>query len=309
MNINISDLEQFCAIVEEPNLRKVSEKHFISQPALSQKLTKLEDEFGVKLFIRNNRTLEITEYGELLYSCARKVMGELEKCKNDIQKIKGESDILSIAGDNMYFYAFIMPLFLSAHSNMEFVRSHFDEDTTMQALLDNACDLVVSAHRLSEEDPGIESVFIMEYQLYVSATAEYPFFHDKEIAFRELDGLSFVRTDLDTYETKTLDKFLTRNNINLNVKYQSGRDSLTIFKRNSNLLVFTTSYNLLINDQYEGRRYIHISDYPLNGYPLYLSYRKSSSKLPLITELLIWIKKMMKETELQNPEFKNIRHI
>lgn len=62
------------AIVEsEGNLTKAAEKMFISQPALSQILKKVEDEHGVKLFDRRKNPMSMTAAGRLYVRTARAV--------------------------------------------------------------------------------------------------------------------------------------------------------------------------------------------------------------------------------------------
>lgn len=55
---------------QEKSMVKASERLFISQPAISYRLTRMENEFGQSLFIRSNRGVEMTSAGLRLYSFA-----------------------------------------------------------------------------------------------------------------------------------------------------------------------------------------------------------------------------------------------
>ena len=66
--MEIHQLEQFKAIAESRTMREAADKLFISQPALSQNLKKLEAELGCTLFDRAHNQLAITPYGCLLYT-------------------------------------------------------------------------------------------------------------------------------------------------------------------------------------------------------------------------------------------------
>lgn len=57
-------------LYQEKSMVKASERLFISQPAISYRLTRMENEFGQSLFIRNNRGVEMTSAGLRLYSFA-----------------------------------------------------------------------------------------------------------------------------------------------------------------------------------------------------------------------------------------------
>lgn len=68
------EMEYVIVIAQEKNLSKAAERLFISQPALSRFLGKLEDELGTPLFERKNRQYIPTMAGELYLDTARKIL-------------------------------------------------------------------------------------------------------------------------------------------------------------------------------------------------------------------------------------------
>lgn len=58
-------IEYVIAIAEEKSLSKAAERLYLSQPALSQRLKKLEDELGTKLFTRERDGLTLTDAGRI----------------------------------------------------------------------------------------------------------------------------------------------------------------------------------------------------------------------------------------------------
>jgi LysR family nitrogen assimilation transcriptional regulator len=61
--MNLRQLEIFIAIVEEGSLTRAAERVHIVQPALTQQIKVLEDEFGVPLLVRSSRGVRPTEAG------------------------------------------------------------------------------------------------------------------------------------------------------------------------------------------------------------------------------------------------------
>ena len=53
-------------LYEEQNITHTAKKLFISQPAISDRLKRLEAEFGCQLFIRQPRGILFTSQGEML---------------------------------------------------------------------------------------------------------------------------------------------------------------------------------------------------------------------------------------------------
>lgn len=64
------ELHVFSVIVEQSSMNKASTLLNLSQPALSRKLAKLEDEVGAQLFRRIGKRLELTRIGQLTYEYA-----------------------------------------------------------------------------------------------------------------------------------------------------------------------------------------------------------------------------------------------
>lgn len=91
--MNEKDWLLLVTLDEERNITKAAERLFISQPALSYRINKLEEEFRSKLFIRNRKGLYFTPQGEYLVQYAKRMIAELQESKETIQsmdtKVKG----------------------------------------------------------------------------------------------------------------------------------------------------------------------------------------------------------------------------
>lgn len=72
--MELLDLEHFIAVVNEGNLSRASEKLFITQPALSQCISRLETDIGNLLFDRSQRGIVLTETGHAFYRIAGKML-------------------------------------------------------------------------------------------------------------------------------------------------------------------------------------------------------------------------------------------
>jgi LysR family transcriptional regulator, regulatory protein for tcuABC len=77
--MDLRQLRYFAQIVECGSLSKASRQLFIAQPALSQQVSKLEEEVGKPLLNRSSRGVAPTENGLALYHHARFMLRQLEQ--------------------------------------------------------------------------------------------------------------------------------------------------------------------------------------------------------------------------------------
>ena len=89
MQIN-KNPEYFLTIASEGSFSRAARKLYVSQPYLSQHVTRLEEEFGVKLLDRSTVPLRVTEAGEIYVKY-------LESCRQLSQKLLG--DFASLGAD------------------------------------------------------------------------------------------------------------------------------------------------------------------------------------------------------------------
>jgi len=83
----LSSYRIFNAVAETGNLSKAAKELFISQPAISKAVSKLEQSLSVKLFTRNSRGVKLTEEGALLYEYTCSAFEALRQGEESIRKI------------------------------------------------------------------------------------------------------------------------------------------------------------------------------------------------------------------------------
>lgn len=112
--LEFKQLRYFIAIAESSSFSKAAQKLFITQPALSQQVSKLEEQLGVKLLERNTRSFQLTAAGWDLYHHAMHLLQELESTVNSVLatdslgfvsetiRIALEDNIFSLQGTGAY---------------------------------------------------------------------------------------------------------------------------------------------------------------------------------------------------------------
>lgn len=72
--MNTVQLECFLAVAQYLNFSKAAESVSITQPAVSHQIGSLEDELGVKLFVRTSKSVSLTREGIMFISDAEQIL-------------------------------------------------------------------------------------------------------------------------------------------------------------------------------------------------------------------------------------------
>ena len=107
----LSSYHIFNAVAETGNLSKAAKSLYISQPAISRAVSKLEQNLSVKLFIRGSRGVHLTEEGKLLYAHTKSAFDFLRQGEENIRRIHHlGAGILRIGVSTTLYKHLFMPL-------------------------------------------------------------------------------------------------------------------------------------------------------------------------------------------------------
>jgi len=195
--LNIDDLVVFVEAAECSNFSKAGRKLHLTQPAISQKISSLEDRFGVKLFTRQGRSMCLTESGQVLEPLAKEVIGlarRLDETMVSLQgKVIGEMTVGCSTASGKYLLPGLIALF---RQQFPMVRINV-EVTSRKSVLDKLsvgdCALGVSSKKIGHRDLEYKELFTDDVILVVPADhpwANYPQIHpddllDEPIILRE----------------------------------------------------------------------------------------------------------------------------
>ncbi len=121
--MELRQLQYTIQIAEERNFSRAADKLHIAQPSLSQQLSKLEQELGVKLFQRNTSTVELTHAGASFIEHARKIMDAVEQLRQEMDDISqlraGRVVIGSMPITGSHLLPYVLPAFNVAYPDIQ----------------------------------------------------------------------------------------------------------------------------------------------------------------------------------------------
>lgn len=97
------------AIYQERSFSRAARKLFISQPALSNKIKKIEEQLGVTIFDRSNNPIQLTPAGKCYIEALEKIMEIEDDLQTQLRQLATRrTDTLTI-GSASYFCSWVLP--------------------------------------------------------------------------------------------------------------------------------------------------------------------------------------------------------
>ena len=96
-NVELRHLRYFLAVAHELHFGLAAKRLNMSQPPLSQQIIQLEEELGVKLFVRTKRRVQLTRAGQLFEEECRKILLSVDQAASiAVRADKGQIGQLTI---------------------------------------------------------------------------------------------------------------------------------------------------------------------------------------------------------------------
>ncbi|WP_075578909.1 LysR family transcriptional regulator [Acidaminococcus massiliensis] len=142
-----NDLEKIIAIFEEGSMAKAAQKLFITQPALSKSLAKVEKELGEVLFIRSNNGLIPTYAGKYFVEKAYQIMKLYEDVRVEFCELnhmrKGTLKLGSAERIGALLLPELLKKFSARYPNIQIDIVEENSHTLEEKLLMGAIDLAI----------------------------------------------------------------------------------------------------------------------------------------------------------------------
>lgn len=186
--MTLTELKFIVAVAQERNFRRASEKCFVSQPALSLAIKKLEDELNVILFERSRTDVSPTEIGAKIVEQASKVLEEASRIKQIAElgknQLIGALKLGMIHSVGPYLLPEIIPILRKIAPDMPLeVEENLTANLEMQ-LRNGVIDAAIIA--LPFEVPGLQYRALYDEEFDVVVPCQHHWAERKSIRPEEL---------------------------------------------------------------------------------------------------------------------------
>jgi DNA-binding transcriptional LysR family regulator len=185
--INLHQLKLFKTVVEFDGFTKASEFLYISQPAISMQIKKLEADIGLQLLERCGHQIQLTQAGQELFKYATEILLLMEETEEKMQNLRGMNGAKIRLGvsttPGVYLLPSLITYFRKQYPKIEVDIIIQNSRSIEEKLLNNTIDLAILGEKINY-DPSIQTEFLTTDELVFISGKNH------ELANKQINRLS-----------------------------------------------------------------------------------------------------------------------
>jgi DNA-binding transcriptional LysR family regulator len=194
MRFDLVDLNLFIAVADSRSITRGADRAHLALASASARIKGLEDAFGVVLFKRGRRGVELTAAGESLLDHARLVIHNVDAMRGDLARfasgMRASVHLLANTSGLSEHLPRALASFLREHPDINVDVEERESTDIAAAIASGAADLGFAAeHALPE---NVERFTFSEDRLTLVTARKGPFAGRRQIDFQEAAACSFV---------------------------------------------------------------------------------------------------------------------
>ena len=189
--MNLTQLRAFHLVARAGSFSAAARTEGLSQPTLSAQVKTLESTYGVGLFNRRGRGVQMTPAGQSLFNVTARLFAAEEEARS---LLAGSRNLtrghLRVSADSAYHVVPILAAMKKRHEGLTFTLKIDNSAAVLEHLIDHAADVAVMAKVTS--DPRIHSMKLREDRLILFVTRTHPWSRRRRVSLADLAGRDIV---------------------------------------------------------------------------------------------------------------------
>ncbi|MDR1619547.1 MAG: LysR family transcriptional regulator [Clostridiales bacterium] len=220
----------FCTVARCGSLSHAARELYISQPAVSQAMRRLEDSLGCSLFTRTSRGITFTGEGRMLYSYADKAVSLVTAAEDKLNRMRTlQSGGLMIGASDTLCQYFLLPYLERFHSEYPEVQLQVTNRTTpetVELLKIGKVDIALVNLPVDDEALSVREC-LQVHDVFVAAD-RFEHFKGQKISLDLLAREPLVLLEQASNSRKYLDMFAAQQGVTLHPEIELGAHSLLV---------------------------------------------------------------------------------
>lgn len=211
MHFTLQQLKLFEAVSRNGSYTRAAEELFLTQPAVSIQIKRLEEQVGLPLFELVGKKIFPTAAGEAMYEASKDILNRVEELKDSVIELKGEVKgplKLSVVTTSKYFMPHLLGAFLQRYPEVEPKLRFTNRANVIDRLVNNEDDFVVMGQ--IPEDSNLEAYPFLENILCVVAPPDHPLASKKNIDLATLEKERFLEREVGSGTRLVFDSMMEK---------------------------------------------------------------------------------------------------
>lgn len=209
MNYTFHQLQIFLKVCELGSITKASEELFLTQPAVSIQLKKLQDQFEIPLTELIGRKIYITDFGKEIETAAKKILIESDNITTITDQFKGlltGQISISVVSTGKYVLPYFLGNFFEKHPSINLDMDVTNKAKVISSLVNNEVDFALVS--VLPGELNVKKVELMENILHLVSNKS-----SKATSLKKLDNKPFIFREEGSATRNAMEAFLTSKNI------------------------------------------------------------------------------------------------
>ena len=188
--MNLTELRYFLEVAKESHYTKAANNLNVPQPAISRAVKNLEKEFKIKIFKKDKRNIQLTDYGKIIYKHADIIINELNNIKlelNDTVDNKYKTVTLLVNSASNQIQKLLID-FQKSHKNINLRVRQLDSIEYKEGKINY--DLIIrSKETFSQAD---NQIALLEENLLLAIPKKHPLANKHTINLQDVRNENFI---------------------------------------------------------------------------------------------------------------------
>lgn len=216
-----SQLRSFHAVASEGSFTAAAAAIHVGQPTISTQIKALEEHYGVTLFHRVGRNVQLSDCGRALFRISQKILKQEEEARDLLRSYGGIlTGDLRVGAVGPYHATGMLAMFNQKHPGINLTVTLGNSMEMVDLLTNYSVDVAVLAH--TEDNPAIHARPFSRHPVVVFVNAAHPFANRSEIKLVELQGQRFVHREVGSTTRLAFEVALKENGITVNPIMEMG---------------------------------------------------------------------------------------
>ena len=217
--MNLNQLKIFYTSVKEGNLSAAAELLFITQPAVTKSIQRLQEHYELKFIDYVGRKLVLTDAGQALYKIAENIFEMENYAEESIKDFKerkrGHIRILASESFGDYYLPEVVIPFCKAHPLVQVSMNILPTDLVVENTAGLKCDVGFISYAVRHEKLTVREV--LEDELVIITSKRHPLKGKRVLRPNDLEGQSMIMHEEGSAPRRAIDDFLQRHGITIKI--------------------------------------------------------------------------------------------